>query len=148
MTDPERSEPPGHRRKAAPAAPAAPAEAGEPAERAAIPMMAIGHAAVDFYQGAVPCLVPFLVAERLSAGGLGATPWLMAPAVAGVLVTAAVIRRLARHAAAARAGARANRPDDWPAFLRLSAVIVCRSIVFVGLGTFIALFAETTPRPR
>ncbi|WP_424640569.1 MFS transporter [Embleya sp. AB8] len=219
-------------------------------------MMAIGHATVDFYQGAVPCLVPFLVAERhygyvaaagivlaatllssivqplfgaltdrwtmpwlipisttgaglgialagpadsypltwlaialsgmgvaayhpesarlarvacrgshvamgwyslggnigfalapivaspiLSAGGLGATPWLLVPAVAGVLVTASVIRRLARHAAASRV-AHSLRADDWPQFARLSAVIVCRSIVFVGLSTFIALFAE------
>ncbi|MYV97999.1 MFS transporter [Streptomyces sp. SID3343] len=221
-------------------------------------MMAVGHATVDFYQGAVPCLVPFLVAERhygyvaasgivlaatllssivqplfgaltdrwtmpwlipvsttgaglgialsgladsylftwlaialsgmgvaayhpesarlarvasrgshiamgwyslggnigfalapvvaspiLSAGGLDATPWLLVPAAAGVLITASVIRGLARHAAAARAaGAGPTGADDWPLFLRLSGVIVCRSIVFVGLSTFIALFAE------
>ncbi len=220
-------------------------------------MMAIGHATVDFYQGAVPCLVPFLVAERhygyvaasgivlaatllssivqplfgaltdrwtmpwlipvsttgaglgialagpadsyvltwlaialsgmgvaayhpesarlarvacrgshvamgwyslggnigfalapvvaspiLSAGGLGATPWLLLPAVAGVLVTASVIRGLARHAAATRAGGGVRPADDWPRFARLSAVIVCRSIVFIGLSTFIALYAE------
>ncbi|MFC7587435.1 hypothetical protein ACFQYP_29810 [Nonomuraea antimicrobica] len=29
-----------------------------------IPLLAAGHATVDFYQGAVPALVPFLVADR------------------------------------------------------------------------------------
>jgi FSR family fosmidomycin resistance protein-like MFS transporter len=87
-------------------------------------------------------LAPVVASPILSAGGLGATPWLLLPAAAGILITASVIRGLARHAAAARAGAGPTGADDRPLFLRLSAVIVCRSIVFVGLSTFIALFAE------
>ncbi|MEU0932576.1 MULTISPECIES: MFS transporter [unclassified Embleya] len=87
-------------------------------------------------------LAPIVASPILSAGGLSATPWLLLPAVAGVLVTASVIRRLARHAAATRAFAGPRRSDDWSGFARLSAVIVCRSIVFIGLSTFIALYAE------
>ncbi|MGD3108818.1 MFS transporter [Streptomyces sp. YGL11-2] len=87
-------------------------------------------------------LAPVVVAPVLSAGGLTASWWLVAPAVAGVLLTTSVIRNLARRAAVERsAGGRTGR-DDWPVFLRLSAVIVCRSIVFVGLSAFIALYAE------
>ncbi|WP_126640710.1 MFS transporter [Embleya hyalina] len=87
-------------------------------------------------------LAPIIASPILSAGGLDATPWLLLPALAGVAVTASVIRRLARYAAATRAASVPTRPDDWPAFTRLTAVIVCRSIVFVGLSTFVALFAE------
>jgi len=30
--------------------------------------------------------------------------------------------------------------DDWPAFLRLTAVVVVRSILFFGLSSFLALY--------
>jgi FSR family fosmidomycin resistance protein-like MFS transporter len=33
------------------------------------------------------------------------------------------------------------RADDLPSFVRLSLAVICRSIVFVGLGTFLALYA-------
>ncbi|MER7788399.1 MFS transporter [Streptomyces sp. NPDC097640] len=87
-------------------------------------------------------LAPVAVAPILSTGGLGASPWLVAPAVAGVVLTASVIRSLARRAAAEQAAARGAGRDDWPLFMRLSAIIVCRSIVFVGLSAFIALYAQ------
>ncbi len=31
-------------------------------------------------------------------------------------------------------------PDDWGGFLQLSATMICRSVVFFGLNTFIALY--------
>ncbi|OKI10316.1 MFS transporter [Streptomyces sp. CB02923] len=86
-------------------------------------------------------LAPAAVGPLLSAGSLSASPWLAVPAVAGVLLTAPVIRRLASRSAVARAAARPGR-DNWPEFLRLTAVIVCRSVVFVGLSAFIAVYAE------
>ncbi|MER5887074.1 MFS transporter [Streptomyces sp. NPDC001941] len=87
-------------------------------------------------------LAPLAVGPVLSAGGLGATPWLLLPALTGVLITVAAVRRLARRAAeATRAGRPAGR-DDWPLFLRLSAVVVCRSVVYVGLSTFVGLYAQ------
>ncbi|MER6139775.1 MFS transporter [Streptomyces sparsogenes] len=87
-------------------------------------------------------LAPVAVSPVLSSGGLGASWWLVAPAVAGVALTASVIRALARRAAVERAAARGAGRDDWPVFLRLSAVVVCRSIIFVGLSAFIALYAQ------
>lgn len=88
-------------------------------------------------------LAPVAVGPVLTAGGLGATPWLVVPAAAGVLGTAGAIRVLARRAAVGRAAAaRSAAPDNWPAFLRLSAIVVCRSVVFVGLSAFIGLYAQ------
>ncbi|MER5352748.1 MFS transporter [Kitasatospora sp. NPDC002551] len=89
-------------------------------------------------------LAPLLVGPVLAAGGLGATPWLAVPALAAALLTAPVVRALAARAAAgpAAAGAGAGRRDDRSAFLRLSAVIGCRSVVFVGLSSFVALYAQ------
>lgn len=87
-------------------------------------------------------LAPVAVSPVLSAGGLNASPWLMVPAVAGVVLTASAIRPLARRAAAEQAAARGTGRDNWPEFLRLSAVIVCRSIIYVGLSAFIALYAQ------
>ncbi|MDX3228877.1 MFS transporter [Streptomyces sp. ME19-01-6] len=87
-------------------------------------------------------LAPVAVSPVLSAGGLSASPWLVAPAVAGVVLTASAIRSLARRAAVEQAAARGTGRDNWPEFLRLSAVIVCRSIIFVGLSAFIALYAQ------
>ncbi|MGO4420392.1 hypothetical protein AB4Z54_17085, partial [Streptomyces sp. MCAF7] len=108
--------------------------------------MAIGHATVDFYQGAVPTLVPFLVAERhygyAAASGIVLAATLLSSMVAGVVLTASAIRSLARRGAAEQAAARGTGRDNWPEFLRLSAVIVCRSIVYVGLSAFIALYAQ------
>ncbi|MFK8911435.1 MFS transporter [Streptomyces sp. YS-3] len=88
-------------------------------------------------------LAPLVVGPVLTAGGLGATPWLVVPAVAGVLCTAPAVLVLARRAAPGRAGATSPAaPDDWPVFLRLSAIVVCRSVVFVGLSAFIGLYAQ------
>ncbi|NEC31783.1 MFS transporter, partial [Streptomyces rubrogriseus] len=32
--------------------------------------------------------------------------------------------------------------DDWASFLRLTGAVVCRSVVFVGLSTFVALYVR------
>ncbi|WP_433164122.1 MFS transporter [Kribbella sp. CA-247076] len=83
-------------------------------------------------------LAPVLVTPVIAAGGLSLTPVLVVPAVIGAVITAVAVRSR-RTADVAKRG-RSGR-DDWPSFLRLSAIMVCRSIVFVGLGTFIALYA-------
>ncbi|GHE50507.1 MFS transporter [Streptomyces longispororuber] len=86
---------------------------------------------------------PLLVAAVVATGGLRASPLLVVPALAGAALCAVALREirapLAATAAAARA-AKAAGADDWPSFLRLSGAIVCRSIVFVGLSTFISLY--------
>ncbi|MFK4083442.1 MFS transporter [Kribbella sp. NPDC020789] len=84
-------------------------------------------------------LAPALVTPLIGLGGLAWTPLLIVPALAG-----AAISRHAVHTADFVAVSNSSGPagrDDWPSFLRLSAIMVCRSVVFVGLGTFVALYA-------
>ncbi|MEU4196769.1 MFS transporter [Kribbella sp. NPDC026611] len=83
-------------------------------------------------------LAPVLVTPLIATGGLSLTPVLLVPALVGAAITTWAVRSRATTAVAHR---HLDGTDDWPAFLRLSAIMVCRSIVFVGLGTFIALYA-------
>ncbi|WP_405063239.1 MFS transporter [Kribbella sp. NBC_01505] len=84
-------------------------------------------------------LAPAMVTPIIASGGLGWTPVLIVPALFGAVVTRLAIR--SAGFVAAGNGQPVVGSDDWPSFLRLSAIMVCRSIVFVGLGTFIALYA-------
>lgn len=87
---------------------------------------------------------PLLVAAVVASGGLGASPLLVVPAVVGAVLCAVALRALRTPGTAAavpRGGDAAGR-DDWPSFLRLSGAVVCRSIVFVGLSAFIALYVR------
>lgn len=83
---------------------------------------------------------PIVVTPLLSLWGLGASPLLVVPAVVGALLTLTVIRSLSRHGERARASARSAGRDDWPSFVRLTLVIVFRSIAYVGLSAFVALY--------
>lgn len=85
---------------------------------------------------------PLTVAPVLSAGGIDASPWLMVPALAGALLVLPLLRAPGRHTRLGRARAAAAGHQNWPAFLRLSLVVACRSVVTVGLSTFIALYAH------
>ncbi|MFG1820100.1 MFS transporter [Kribbella sp. NPDC049174] len=84
-------------------------------------------------------LAPVLVTPIIAVGGLSLTPVLVVPALAGAVITSLAVRSHRSRVVTGRLQ-RAGR-DDWSSFLRLSAIMVCRSIVFVGLGTFIALYA-------
>lgn len=84
-------------------------------------------------------LGPLVVAITVGIFGLQATPLLIIPALTG---TAAVLV-LNKYGAAApvkKGGVNEDRRDDWVSFGRMSIAIICRSIVFVGIGTFIVLF--------
>ncbi|MGN9839422.1 MFS transporter [Nonomuraea sp. H19] len=83
---------------------------------------------------------PVLVTPLLSVWGLGASPLLAAPAVVGALVTLPAVRALAGGGQAARAAEPVSGRDDWRSFARLTLVIVFRSIVYVGLSAFVALY--------
>ncbi|MFD7325873.1 MFS transporter [Streptomyces sp. NPDC059875] len=97
---------------------------------------------------------PLLVAAVIATGGLGATPLLVVPALAGAALCAAALRALRAPSERTASGVReaadvtetASRTetassDDWASFARLSGAVVCRSIVFVGLSTFLSLYA-------
>ncbi|MFF1819014.1 MFS transporter [Kribbella sp. NPDC058245] len=83
-------------------------------------------------------LAPAMVTPIIASGGLRWTPVLIVPALFGAVITRLAVR--SAEVVAARNHV-APGSDDWPSFLRLSAIMICRSIVFVGLGTFIALYA-------
>ncbi|MFJ4688969.1 MFS transporter [Streptomyces sp. NPDC088789] len=83
-------------------------------------------------------LAPLLVSAVVATGSLGATPLLVVPALLGTVLC--LVARRGPAAVAARGEATGR--DDWPAFLRLSGAIVCRSIVFVGLSAFVSLYVR------
>ncbi|GGS54807.1 MFS transporter [Planobispora rosea] len=86
---------------------------------------------------------PLLVAAVVATGGLRLTPLLAVPALVGAVLYLPVTRALGASARPAAGGVpRAAGRDDVASFVRLSLVVVCRSIVFVGLSTFIASYAS------
>ncbi|GAB3451775.1 MFS transporter [Actinophytocola sediminis] len=84
---------------------------------------------------------PLLVGAVVATGGLGASPLLVVPALVGAALCAVALRSLTAAAAAAPPAPANLGRDDRRSFLVLSGAVVCRSIVFVGLGAFIALYA-------
>ncbi|MFF3648511.1 MFS transporter [Streptomyces sp. NPDC002181] len=85
---------------------------------------------------------PLLVFGALSVSGPPGWALLAVPAALGVVLN---LPRPARNGAArarAAASAGAPGPEDRRAFLRLSLVVVVRSVAFVGLSTFIALYVR------
>ncbi|WP_245997573.1 MFS transporter [Streptomyces armeniacus] len=89
---------------------------------------------------------PLLVSAAVGTGGLHASPLLAVPALAGAALCVAALRRTkAAAGATALAAARTEHAavrDDWASFVRLSGAVVCRSVVFVGLSAFIALYVR------
>jgi FSR family fosmidomycin resistance protein-like MFS transporter len=85
-------------------------------------------------------LAPVAVAAVVAVGGLRLTPLLMLPAVVGAALCLPVLRvpenRLSDAAASPVTG-----KDDTASFVRLSLAVVCRSITFIGLSTFLSLYA-------
>ncbi|WP_053693219.1 MFS transporter [Streptomyces sp. WM6372] len=85
---------------------------------------------------------PLLVALALSVSG-PAGWWLLAvPAALGVVLNLPRPARKPAAGPAAAPSARTPGPEDRRAFLRLSLVVVVRSVAFIGLSTFIALYVR------
>ena len=81
-------------------------------------------------------LGPVLVTPVLAIGGLSASPLLMIPALIGGFLTFAALRGVRGvDAVVARSGR-----DDWRQFGRLTVVVIARSMVTFGLGTFLAIW--------
>ncbi|GAA2792681.1 MFS transporter [Kitasatospora aburaviensis] len=85
---------------------------------------------------------PLLVGTVMAAGGLRLTPLLVLPALAGTALCVPVLRALGRRQAAGTAATGPGGSDDRASFVRLSLAVVCRSTVFVGLSTFLSLYAQ------
>ncbi|RJQ76748.1 MFS transporter [Pseudonocardiaceae bacterium YIM PH 21723] len=84
----------------------------------------------------------FLAAPGLVAlTGLRYAPLLVIPAVLGCLLCLFAVRHLpARPTAGAKSTV--DVPDDRRSFVKLVVVVMCRAMVFIGLTTFIALYAR------
>ncbi|WP_435880595.1 MFS transporter [Streptomyces flaveolus] len=87
-------------------------------------------------------LAPPLVWAVVAAGGLGASPLLAVPAAAGAVLCVAAVRSAGAVRAAGGRTATAAGSDDWASFLRLTGAVICRSVVFVGLSTFVSLYVR------
>ncbi|MGI5232908.1 MFS transporter [Actinoallomurus sp. CA-142502] len=83
-------------------------------------------------------VAPLIAAPILGATGLAGTPLLALPAVVTALVLAAAWR--SREPVPAR-GRAAGDPatDDWRAFGWLTVVVMCRSVAYFGISSFLAL---------
>lgn len=85
---------------------------------------------------------PLMVAAVVATGGLRLTPLLLVPALAGSALCLPVLRALERQRPAGAGTAMTVGRDDKASFVKLSLAVVCRSIIFVGLSTFVSLYAE------
>ncbi|MGY0061872.1 MFS transporter [Streptomyces sp. LZ34] len=86
---------------------------------------------------------PLMVTAVVASGGLRLSPLLVLPALAGSVLCLPVLRTLQRKAALGGSNtAIAAGADDKASFVKLSLAVVFRSVVFVGLSTFISLYAQ------
>ncbi|WP_037680087.1 MFS transporter [Streptomyces griseus] len=87
-------------------------------------------------------LAPLLVFAVVSTGGLRLSPLLVVPALVGSALCLPVLRAREGPDGARGDEAPPAGRDDRSSFVRLSLAVVCRSVVFVGLSTFVSLLAE------
>lgn len=86
---------------------------------------------------------PLMVTAVVASGGLRLSPLLVLPALVGSVLCLPVLRALRRKTALGASGTAVTvGADDKGSFVKLSLAVVFRSIVFVGLGTFISLYAQ------
>lgn len=85
---------------------------------------------------------PLLVGGVIATGGLRLSPLLVLPALAGSVLCLPVLRELGKRAGSAADGTAAVGTDDKASFIRLSLSVILRSIEFIGLSTFISLYAQ------
>jgi MFS transporter, FSR family, fosmidomycin resistance protein len=72
--------------------------------------------------------------------GLHGTGLLLLPALVMAVILVAKLNRVLDGADGKRVSALPTGVDDWPAFLKLSAVVVVRSVLFAALTSFLALY--------
>ncbi|MFI6252902.1 MFS transporter [Streptomyces sp. NPDC051016] len=87
-------------------------------------------------------LAPLTVGAVVAGGGLRWTPLLLIPALAGTALCLPALRALRDGKALGAAARMPAGKDDVPSFVRLSLAVVFRSVVFVGLSTFVSLYAR------
>jgi FSR family fosmidomycin resistance protein-like MFS transporter len=86
-------------------------------------------------------VAPILVTAVVATGGLRLTPLLVVPALAGSVLCLPVLRALHRATGTGSGTTVRTGTDDRASFGKLSLAVVCRSVAFAGLSTFLALYA-------
>jgi FSR family fosmidomycin resistance protein-like MFS transporter len=87
-------------------------------------------------------IAPLLVGPIIAVAGMSATLWLLPPALVVAVVTARLLPAARRRSVSAATPPATSSPPfagDWVAFRRLTTLVVLRSLVTYGLGTFVAL---------
>ncbi|MFJ8729815.1 MFS transporter [Streptomyces bauhiniae] len=87
-------------------------------------------------------LAPVMVSLVIGHGSLRWTPLLVLPALVGASLCVPVLRMLGRRQPGSAGTSAPTGGDDVASFVRLSLAVVCRSVVFTGLSTFISLYAQ------
>ncbi|MFI5569206.1 MFS transporter [Streptomyces sp. NPDC051740] len=87
-------------------------------------------------------LAPIMVSAVIGHGSLRWTPLLVLPALVGATLCVPTLRMLGRQTAGASGTTSAKGTDDVASFVKLSLAVVFRSVVFVGLSTFISLYVQ------
>ncbi|MGW3101749.1 MFS transporter [Streptomyces sp. NPDC001100] len=85
---------------------------------------------------------PLMVGGVVGTGGLRLSPLLVLPALAGSVLCPPVLRALGKRESGAAHGTVPVGIDDKASFVRLSMSVVLRSMEFIGLSTFISLYAQ------
>ncbi|MDT0430307.1 MFS transporter [Streptomyces sp. DSM 41770] len=86
---------------------------------------------------------PLMVTVAVAGDGLHRTPVLVLPALVGSVLCLPVLRTLTGRAASGGAPeSAAATGDDRRSFVKLSLAVSCRSVAFMGLSTFVALYAR------
>jgi FSR family fosmidomycin resistance protein-like MFS transporter len=83
-----------------------------------------------------------MVTAVVAPGGLRFSPLLVVLAVVGRVLCLPVLRTLERTTTSGPGASVAKGSDDKVPSVKLSLAVVCRSIAFVGLSTFISLYAR------
>ncbi|CAL9331434.1 Fosmidomycin resistance protein [Streptomyces sp. enrichment culture] len=87
-------------------------------------------------------LAPLVVSAVIGHGSLHWTPVLVLPALAGTALCVPVVRMFGRPRTGAAKTKVPGGADDVASFVKLSLAVVCRSVVFTGLSTFISFYAQ------
>ncbi|MEO3826872.1 MFS transporter [Actinomadura sp. B10D3] len=87
-------------------------------------------------------LAPLLVAAVIAPHDLRFTPFLAVPALAGSVLCLPVLRALERTSPGGSGSSAKRGVDDRRSFVKLSLAVVCRSVVFMGMATFISFYAR------
>lgn len=88
---------------------------------------------------------PLMVTAVVASGGLRLAPLFVVPALVGSVLCLPVLRALEERGHGGSGTAAGAGSDDKVSFVKLSLAVVCRSIAFIGLSTFISLYVQQRP---